>query len=66
MTKKEFHRRIKQQQFDGTEKGEWWHPDNGDIYCEIGDRLVAKGIDRTEVLQILRECHQATADEYGS
>jgi hypothetical protein len=71
MNKKEFHSKIKSQQFFEDDicnpsDGEWWHSGNGETYCQVGDELAEKGFSYQEALDILGRCHGATRDEYGA
>lgn len=43
----------------------WWHSANLVTYLRLADRLLAHGITPEEVVDILTDAYNATADEYG-
>jgi hypothetical protein len=66
MTKKQFHRRIKNMQFDeDDEKSEWWSKSNHATYAFLGDKLVEEGLSFDLALSILGDAYRAAAGEFG-
>jgi hypothetical protein len=67
MTKKEFKKRIEKKQWWDTEyEDEWWRSDGASSFYEIGLRLVNKGFNYEEALDILGDCHSTVGEEYGN